>query len=138
MNAEWASANLFWRQVHPSHRTGSNPNSQAFFPTPKDGDKLSVDDASLVTAEGSWTHFTQILGFQSAGTWAVSFGEIEAAGDLGLMKSPVVDVANAAKCNAAHCLINFSRLTTKGQKKKRAQHLAISASARGCLFQPPA
>ena len=138
MSDEWTSDSLLYRQVHPTWQKDGLPSSQAFGPTPKDEDKLSVDDAAKVSAEGSWTHFTKSLGFQSAGTWAVSFGEIEAAGDLDLMKSPVVDEANAAKSNAAHCLINFSRLTTKGQKKKRAQHLAISASARGCLFQPPA
>ena len=80
MSEEWANTDLVFRQVHPNHWDGASPNSQAFFPTPKDEDKLSVDDAAQVSAEGSWNHFTKQLGFRSVGTWALSFGEIEAAG----------------------------------------------------------
>ena len=138
MSAAWANTDPVFRQVHPNHWDGKAPNSVAFSPTPKDEDKLSVDDASLVTAEGSWSHFTKRLGFQSVGTWAVSFGEIDAAGDLELVRNPLVDPVDALKNNPAHCLIDFSRLSSKGQKKKRAQELAIKASARGCQFQPTA
>jgi hypothetical protein len=138
MSTQWNNADLVFRQVNPNHWDGKIPNSQAFFPTPKDTDKLSVDDASVVSAEGSWKHFTKNLGFASVGTWAVSFEEVESAGDLELTKNPVVNPNDATKNNPAHCLINFGKLTTKGQKKKRAQHLAIKASARGCQFTPPA
>ena len=138
MSTKWNNADLVFRQVHPHYWDGTNPNSQAFFPTPKDEDKLSVDDASVVTAEASWKHFTTNLGLASVGTWAVSFEEIESAHDLELTKNPVVDPNDATKNNPAHCLINFGKLTTKGQKKKRAQHLAIKASARGRQFTPPA
>ncbi len=138
MSKAWTDEDLVFRQVHPNHSDGKSPNSVAFSPTLKDEDKLSVDDASLVTAEGSWSHFTKKLGFQSVGTWAVSFGEIAAAGDLDVVRSPIVDPVDASKNNPAHCLIDFSRLSSKGQKKKRAQELAIKASMRGCQFQPPA
>jgi hypothetical protein len=43
-----------------------------------------------------------------------------------------------AKNNPAHCHVDFSGIASKGQKKKRAQHLAIKATERGCLFQPSA
>jgi len=136
MSAEWAATDLVFRQVHPNHWDGNQPNSQAFFPTPKDEDQLSVDDSNLVSAEGSWNHFTKNLGLKSIGTWAVSFGEIETAGELVLVRNPIVDPKDASKNNPAHCLIDFSRVSSKGQKKKRAQELAIKASARGCRFQP--
>ena len=58
MSDSWQNADLLFRQVNPNHWDGKVPNSQAFFPTPKDDDKLSVDDASLISAEGSWNHFT--------------------------------------------------------------------------------
>lgn len=138
MSAAWANTDLVFRQVHPNHWDGASPNSQAFFPMPKDEDKLSVDDAAQVSAEGSWNHFTKQLGFRSAGTWALSFGEIEAAGDLDLVRNPVVDAVDSSKNNPAHCLVDFSRMKTKGQKKKRAQELALKASARGCQFKPSA
>lgn len=137
MSEAWKSNDLVYRQVHPSHAPDGVPSSQAFNPTPKDEGRLSVDDSRLVTAEESWNHFTKNLGFQSAGTWAVSFEEIEAPGGLVLLKAPVDDVENPSLNNPAHCLIDFNELDSKGEKKRRAQQLAIKASARGCQFQPP-
>lgn len=134
MSGEWIDTHLVFRQVHPNHVDGAMPNSVAFSPTPKDDDKLSVDDSAQVTAEGCWKHFTEKLGFKSVGTWAVSAGEIHGAGDLDLRKDPVVDAQDATKSNPAHCVIDFSRLTSKGQRKKKAQTLAIKASERGCQF----
>jgi hypothetical protein len=138
MSAEWTSDSLFYRQVNPSWLADGVPSSQAFGPTPKDEDKLSVDDASKVSAEGSWRHFTEKLGLRSVGTWAVSMGEVEEAGDLLVAASPTVVAEDPAKNNPAHCHVDFSGIASKGQKKKRAQHLAIKATERGCLFQPSA
>lgn len=129
---------LVFRQVHPHHWDGTNPHSVAFSPTPKDKDLLSVDDTSMVSAEGSWTRFTKILGFQSVGTWAVTSSEVAASGELTLRSDPITGQADAAKNNPAHCLIDFSKLTTKGQRKRCAQQLALHASARGSLFKPAA
>ena len=134
MSGQWTDTHLVFRQVHPNHVDGTRPNSVAFSPMPKDEDKLSVDDSEQVTAEGCWKHFTERLGFSSAGTWAVSAGEIVDVGDLDLRKDPVVDVNDSTKNNPAHCVIDFARLTSKGQRKKRAQTLAIKASERGCQF----
>lgn len=136
--SEQPAPELLYRQVHPNHWDGKNPNSVAFSPTPKDHDQLSVDDATLVSAEGSWTHFTKNLGFKSVGTWAVTSAEITAAGDLSVARSPITDAAEPAKTNPAHCHIDFAKLTTKGEKKRCAQRLAMLASARGCQFQPAA
>jgi hypothetical protein len=138
MSAAWTSESLFYRQVNPSWLAEGVPSSQAFGPTPKDDDKLSVDDASKVSAEGSWRHFTETLGLRSVGTWAVSMGEVDEAGDLVVAASPKVVAEDPAKNNLAHCHVDFSRIASKGQKKKRAQHLAIKATERGCLFQPSA
>lgn len=91
---------------------------------------LSVDDATIVNAEESWVHFTADLGFSSAGTWAVSVEEIAALTDLKLLGDPIAG-------NPAHCLIDFNGVESKGQVKKRAQTLAIKATARGCQFLAP-
>lgn len=90
MSTEWTSDSLFYRQVNPNWLAGGVPSSQAFGPTPKDEDKLSVDDASKVSAEAAWRHFTEKLGLRSVGTWAVSLGEVKAAGELVLAASPKV------------------------------------------------
>ncbi len=134
MSVDWTSTKLVFRQVHPHHWDGKSPNSVAFCPTPKDDHKLSVDDSALTSAENAWLHFTRNLGFQSAGTWAVSPDEIEALGDLELQRNPITDSVDPSKNNPAHCVIDFSPLSSKGQRKKRAQELAIKASARGCQF----
>lgn len=135
MSAEWTLESLFYRQVNPNWLTEGVPNSQAFGPTPKDEDKLSVDDAAKFSAEGSWRHFTEKLGLLSVGTWAVSLGEVEEAGDLLVVASPKVVAEDPAKDNPAHCDVDFSKVSSKGQKKRKAQHLAIKATARGCLYQ---
>jgi hypothetical protein len=134
MNAEWSCESLFYRQVNPNWLADGVPSSQAFGPTPKDKNKLSVDDASKVSAEGSWRHFTEKLGLQSVGTWAVSMDEVEEAGDLVVAASPKVVAEDPAKDNPAHCDVDFSHVSSKGQKKRKAQLLAMKATARGCLY----
>ena len=121
MTTAWTPDSLFYRQVHPHWRLNGVPSSQAFGPTPKDEDKLSVDDAGQVSAEGSWRHFTVNLGLLSVGTWAVSLGEVNEAQDLLLEASPMLKEPEPAKNNAAHCHIDFSKVSSKGQKRKRAQ-----------------
>ena len=138
MSATWSPNNLFFRQVHPNNLDAKthSPNSVAFMPTPKDENQLSVDDSSLTTAEKAWAHFTKTRGYKSAGTWAVTTGEIQTAGDLDVRAAPVIDPENPILGNAAHCVIDFSRLSSKGQRRKCAQYLALMASSRGCVFQP--
>lgn len=133
MSADWQPDDLLLRQVHPHHWNGSEPNSVAFMPTPKDDDLLSVDDARLTTAVNALNHFTSELGFKSAGTWAVSTAEVSAAGDLTWRSDPIVDATDAAKSNPAHCVIDFTQLKSKGERKRCAQKLALHASARGSL-----
>ena len=137
MSDVWKANDPVYRQVHPSHAPDGVPSSQAFNPMPKDEGKLSVDDSRVVTAEESWNHFTQNIGFQSAGTWSVSYEEIETPGGLVLLRDPLSAPEDVSKNNPAHCLIDFRKLATKGERKRRAQHLAIKASARGSQFQPP-
>lgn len=132
----WEPDHLFHRQAHPGHVIEGVPSSQAFNPTPKDAGLLSVDDAQLMTAQQSWRHFTASLGFQSAGTWAVSAGEIAATEKLEVFRDPVEDTENPVRSNPAHCVVSFNRIESKGERKRRAQQLAIRAAERGCLFRP--
>lgn len=136
MSAAWTSDHLFYRQVNPNWLSNGVPNSQAFGPMPKDKDLLSVDDSSVVSAIDAWRHFTQKLGFQSVGTWAVSLAEVEGAQDLVVCSSPLLDAEDTDKNNPAHCHVDFSQVSSKSQKKLKAQLLALKASARGCLYEP--
>lgn len=135
--SDWGGGDLMFRQVNPNHWDGKNPNSVAFFPTPKDEDQLSVDDANIITAEKSYQHFTDDLGFKSAGTWAISVAEIGECADLSLHASPIEGDQEPKKNNPAHCHVDFSKVSSKGQKKRKAQFLALKASARGIQYQPP-
>lgn len=135
--SDWDGMDLMFRQVNPRHWDGKNPNSVAFFPTPKDEDQLSVDDARIFSAERSYQHFTEDLGFKSAGTWAISVDEIGEHADLSLYVSPIEGEEDAKKNNPAHCHVDLSKVSSKGQKKKRAQFLALKASDRGNQYQPP-
>jgi hypothetical protein len=136
MNAEWTTEHLFYRQVNPNWLSNGQPNSQAFGPMPKDKDLLSVDDSALVSATDAWRHFTQKLGFRSVGTWAVSFAEIKEVQDLKVCSSPLVVPEDTSKNNPAHCHVDFSQVSSKSQKKHKAQLLALKASARGCQYAP--
>ena len=136
MSMNWANTDLLFRQVHPNHLEGKNPNSQAFLPSKAHQEKLSVDDASKVTAEQSWTHFTKNLGLQSAGTWAISFEEVKSCAEIQVLRDPILNEGEPSKNNPAHCLIDFSGLSSKGMKRNHAQRLAISASARGPRYLP--
>jgi hypothetical protein len=136
MSTEWTTDSLFYRQVNPSWLAEGGPSSQAFGPTPKDEGKLSLDDAARVSAEDSWRHFTEKLGLRSVGTWAVSMGDVQEAGDLVVAASPTLEAEDPAMNNSAHCHVDFSLVISKGQKKRKAQHLAMKATARGCLYHP--
>jgi len=83
-------SDLFFRQVHPSW-VGVNGElqSRSFVPTQKDKGLLSVDDSRRTSAEDSFKHFTETLGFQSAGTWAISTEEISQHEKLTCEASPL-------------------------------------------------
>jgi hypothetical protein len=68
---------LLLRQIHPSFIDRDRVTSQAFRPTEKDRGKLSVYDGDLISAEGSWKHYTARV-LKSAGVLAVTVGECAA------------------------------------------------------------
>lgn len=63
---------LLLRQINPSFIQNGRVTSQAFRPTPKDENKLSVYDGDQITPEDSWRHFTLNPLCSSAGVMAVS------------------------------------------------------------------
>jgi hypothetical protein len=71
-------ATLLHRQVNPSWVQNERVTSQAFKPTPKDGNELSVYNGDLISAEASWHHFTG-RGMKSVGVLSVTVAEAEAS-----------------------------------------------------------
>jgi hypothetical protein len=66
---------LLYRQINPLFVQNGNISSQAFRPTTKDNNKLSVYDGSLISSKNAYEHFTGILGCSSIGVMAVSVRE---------------------------------------------------------------
>lgn len=126
---------ILFRQVHPAWVRDGRPSGQAFRPTAKDHGRLSVARGVLTTAQAAYEHYTASLGFQSAGTWAVSVGECRGL-SLPTEGDPIPE-APGQPADPAHAVIEFSGLS-KAQGEAKGAKLARFASERGRLYPPPA
>lgn len=118
------SDTLLHRQINPSWIQGGRVTSQAFKPTPKDQNRLSVYDGDLINAENAWRHYTQTLGFSSIGVLSVTVSECQ---------SLELPVAPDPKLFPEHAVIIFENLTN-GQIEKKSKQLRAFAEARDWLF----
>ena len=114
-------ATLLLRQVHPSFVQAGRVTSQVFRPTPKDESLLSVYDGDQISAEDSWTHFTNKQGFQSVGVLAVTVDECDAEGLFARSDpGPFPE----------HAVIDFTGLS-ENQIEKKGKKLKAKAEVRG-------
>jgi hypothetical protein len=120
------SETLLLRQIHPNFVQDGRPTSQAFRPTPKDENQLSVDNGEKITAAASWLYYTGTLKFESAGVMALTHAEC-AAEKLNVIEDGVPI--------PAHCYVDFSGLK-KSDVEKKSKKLVAFAKGRGWLFQP--
>ena len=125
---------LLLRQVNPNWVREGRVSSQAFRPMPKDNGLLSVDRATLITAEDSHRLFTEALGLASVGTWAVTVAECTAQ-SLVVLEDPLTSPPEKVP-NPAHAVILFAAVLSKGQIESKGQKLARYANGRGRLFPP--
>lgn len=116
---------LLLRQVHPSFVQDGRPSSQAFRPTPKDEQKLSVYDGDQITPAHAWEHYSNKLGMQSCGVMAVTLAECSA------LELPVTPDPEPFP---EHALIDFSALG-KSATEKKAKLLKAKAETRGWLYR---
>lgn len=122
------ASTLLYRQVNPSWVQGGRVTSQAFRPTPKDKDKLSVYDGDLIGPEAAWQHFTEQRGLASIGVVAVSVAEC-AEQELPALSDP--------EDFPEHALIDFTG-KSNSQRDKCSKILRAKSEARGWLFEAPA
>lgn len=115
---------LLYRQVHPTWVEDGVPSSQAFKPTTKDKGKLSIARGSLITAKGTYQHYTDVLKLSSAGTWAVTVGEARTA-TLDSFAEPLHD-------DPAHGYVDFRELGRR-EAERKAKLLLPQAVNRGRL-----
>jgi hypothetical protein len=118
---------FLYRQIHPQWIIDGEPSSQAFKPTKKDEGILSIALGSKTTASGAFLHHTKVLKLASAGTWAVTVGEVEAV-DLSSFEQPLED-------SPAHGFIDFGDLG-RGAIESKAKRLLANARERGCVYHP--
>lgn len=116
---------LLLRQIHPGFVQDGRPSSQAFRPTPKDEQKLSVYDGDQIPPADAWKHYATDLKLASSGVMAVSMAE---CGTLELPVTP--DPAPFPE----HALIDFTAYG-KSATEKKAKLLKAKAEARGWLYQ---
>lgn len=115
-----------YRQVPIGHVQDGEITSQVFQPTKKDEKRLSVYDGSQISAEESFKHYTEVLGWSSIGVVAVSVGECES------LQLPVYADPKPYK---EHVLIDFSELG-RSQIERKADSLKRRAIERGWQFGP--
>lgn len=115
------------RQVHPSWIQEGRITSQAFSPTPKDSGLLSIYDGKQISAEASFTHYTQIQKLSAAGCVSVTSEEVQAVG-LSWRPDPVPF--------PEHAIIDYTALQSSGKIKAKAQALTEMARNRGWTYVP--
>jgi len=116
---------LLLRQIHPGFVQDGRPSSQAFRPTPKDEQKLSVYDGDQISPADAFEHYTKDLTLGSSGVLAVSMAE------CGALELPVTP---APEPFPEHALIDFSAFG-KSAIEKKAKLLKAKAEARGWLYR---
>lgn len=117
---------LLLRQVNPAFVQNGVVSSQAFRPTPKDDDLLSVYDGDMMSAQDSFDHFSQNPLCRSVGVVAVSVAE---CASLDLTARP--DPAPFPE----HAVIDFSTVGSKGAIERKARELRAMSAQRGWLYK---
>ncbi|MBP5982284.1 MAG: hypothetical protein KA734_01070 [Fluviicola sp.] len=122
---------LLLRQIHPSFIQNSAVSSQAFEitsvvfnPTPKDDGKLSVYNGDKFSAKEAFDHFTK--NYSSIGVLAVTMLEVQNAG---------LDAAEDNLPFDGHAYIDYTKITSNGQRKSKAKILKKHATNRGWLHK---
>src|SRR5262245_42395022 len=110
---------------------GGVPSSQPFCPTPKDGNKVSVDRSALVSPKDSFDNY--VVEHASAAVYGLTVGEF-AGETIECFEDPIA-VTESNRGNPAHSVADYSSHANSRQKTI-AKRLKILAIARGCLYSP--
>ncbi len=117
---------LLLRQIHPGFVQAGRVTSQAFRPTPKDANHLSVYDGDRIAPQAAWQHFTANPACRSNGVMALACDECAAL---------ALPVHADGVPFAEHCSIDFSGFEKK-EIEKKAKILSVQAQRRGWQFGP--
>ena len=118
-------ATKLYRQVHPAWFRNDRVTSQAFRPTAKDEQRLSVYDGDQMSPEDAFKHHS--LNHKTLGVLAVTVGECSALG-LTVVLDPLP--------YPEHMIVDFSPFS-KSESKRLAKRLTALAVDRGWQYRAP-
>lgn len=116
---------MLLRQIHPIFVQGNKVTSQAFRPTTKDKNELSVYDGDMISPESAWEHFIAQPNCSSVGVMGVT---VEECSSLHLLTK------SDPKPFPEHVVIDFSSFS-KSSIDMKAKQLRANAEARGWLYR---
>ncbi len=117
---------LLLRQIHPAFLQYGRVSSQAFRPTPKDEQRLSVYDGDQIAPQPAYLHYTETLRLQSTGVMALTVAECQ---------SRSLTVVSDPAPYPEHAVIDFSACS-KSATERMAKEFRLLAEARGWLYRP--
>ena len=121
MNAE----TCLLRQVHPSFIQMNRITSQVFKPRPTNFNRLSAYDGDQISAEAAWQHYTETLGFKSAGIVAITVADCTSQG---------LQVHPDPQDFPEHVLVDFGGLERR-RIETVAKRFRAAAEERGWLYR---
>jgi ribosomal protein S18 acetylase RimI-like enzyme len=116
------------RQVHPTQYPNGCPSKEAFVPSERDKGLLSTL-RETVGPEEAYRRWTEDQGRISVGTFGITVAEIQNE------SLTAIDDAEATS-QPDHASVDFTSVSSKGQRRQIGRRLRDAAVARGCLFQP--
>lgn len=120
------SNTLLLRQVHPNFFQNGRVTSQAFRPTPKDEQKLSMYNGDQIDPQPAHRHYTETLDCASIGVLGVTVAECD---ELNL---PAIEDPEPFP---EHVVLDYSAFP-KNAIEKIAKLLRVKAETRGWLYGP--
>ncbi len=121
---------ILYRQIHPTQIKENRITSNAFRPSKNHDEKLSTYHGDMLTSEESYNHYTSPpLNKESAGVKGISVGECQEA-------NKEIIVEHDKQNFEEHVSVDFSKISSNGQKKKAAKYLCNKAVERDWLYQP--
>ena len=117
---------VLMRQIHPSFIHDGRVTSQAFRPTPKDMNHLSVYDGDMISPSDAYRHYTEFQKFTSDGV--LGFNVLDC-------KEIELNVSPDPEPFPEHAVVDFSNFK-QGAIQKKAKILKNIAEKNGWLYQP--
>jgi len=110
------------RAINPAFFQDGEISYCAFAPFPQDKGLLSVYDGDQKSPNEAFVHFTLELGLKAVGVASFTVAEAKAGGNLDVRPDP--------EPFPAHAVVDFTRLTSKKDKRTAAKRILEYAEKR--------